>query len=148
MDDFSDIIFPTQDTVLNSNFVDAAGMPYASIVSPSDVLKSTSLLCKLTYQVYVCSYNGFVQIMEQLQLAVCCIKQYQNCCQTTQSSNECLTTKYIIRQIVYVYSNRNDTTRVASMVLSTQILGGVSFAQDQFSVELNFQLTVSRYVAS
>ena len=44
---------------------------------------------------------------------------------------------------LYLCSDRNDTKRVASMVLSTQILGGASFAQDQHPIELNFQLTVS-----
>ena len=50
MDDISDIIFPSQDTMLNSNFVDASGMPYASIVIPSSILKSTSSLRKFTHQ--------------------------------------------------------------------------------------------------
>lgn len=44
MDNFSDFIFPSQDTMLkNSDFVDPFGLPYASIVIPSSVLENASL---------------------------------------------------------------------------------------------------------
>ena len=44
MDNFSDFTFPSQDTMLkNSDFVDSFGLPYASIVIPSSVLKNASL---------------------------------------------------------------------------------------------------------
>ena len=85
---------------------------------------------------------AFVQTMDQLLLVVFCIARYQDCYQTIPSSNE----SYMdIRDIaIYILiSNRNDTSRIASMVLSTQILGGLSFAQGQDPIELNFQLTVS-----
>ena len=42
------------------------------------------------------------------------------------------------------HSNRNDTVTVNSMVLSSQILGAVSFVHP---IELNFQLTVSETVS-
>lgn len=39
------------------------------------------------------------------------------------------------------YSNRNDTIRVGSIVLSSQILGSTSFANDEHPIQLNFQVT-------
>ena len=90
VDNISDILFPPQNTVLNSSFAGPSGLPYASIVIPSSVLKRTSLLRKFACQMkqhwtYLCSS---AQTMDQLLLVVFCIAQYQGCYQTIPSSNE------------------------------------------------------------